>query len=178
MKSATRNDAVVHSGYDDSTTWNENENEKAALESQGGHLDSSSEQIPLDDEGNEAELPTEAEKHQLRRVAGKLPIIAYWLCAVEFAERASFYGVKPLFNNYVNKPFPKDGNGYGAPKNPGKSEGKPGALGLGTEKASAVVQSFSMLVYALPVLFGWLADTKTGRYSLICWGVLICGVAQ
>jgi dipeptide/tripeptide permease len=111
-------------------------------------------------------------------VAGKLPVIAYWLCAVEFAERASFYGVKPLFNNYVNKPFPKNGNGYGAPPNPGSSEGKPGALGLGTEKASAVVQSFSMLVYALPVLFGWLADTKTGRYSLICWGVAICGISQ
>lgn len=35
-----------------------------------------------------------------------------------------------------------------------------------------------MLVYALPVFFGWLADAKTGRYTVIVWGVAICGVAH
>jgi hypothetical protein len=176
-RAATGHDAVAaNSSYDEHSTWEDGK--KAPIETQGGFLDAVSEELPLDDEGHEAHPPTAEEKDTLRRVAGKLPTIAYWLCAVEFAERASFYGVKPLFNNFVNKPFPKDGNGYGAPLNPGKSENKPGALDLGTVKASAVVQSFSMLVYALPVLFGWLADTRTGRYSLICWGVAICGISH
>jgi len=49
---------------------------------------------------------------------------------------------------------------------------------MGTTKANAVTQSFSMLAYALPLLFGWLSDAKTGRFKLICWGVLVFGVAH
>lgn len=39
-----------------------------------------------------ANYPTEEERLTLRRVAGKMPTIAYVICAVEFAERASYYG--------------------------------------------------------------------------------------
>ncbi|KAI9645713.1 peptide transporter ptr2 [Ciborinia camelliae] len=35
-------------------------------------------------------IPTEEEKRTLRKVAGKLPTITYLICAVEFAERASY----------------------------------------------------------------------------------------
>jgi dipeptide/tripeptide permease len=35
-----------------------------------------------------------------------------------------------------------------------------------------------MLVYCLPVLFGYLADKYTGRWNMICWGVGVCGVAH
>lgn len=139
-------------------------------------FESSSDVLPLDDDGNEALTPTEEEKKTLRQVAGKLPAVAYWLCLVEFAERASFYGVKPLFNNFVNRKLPVGGNKWGAPK-AGTSD-TAGALGLGTKKSSAVSQSFSLLVYALPVFFGWLADTKTGRFPLIVWGVVVCGIAH
>lgn len=41
----------------------------------------------LDEDG--IERPTEEETHRLRRVAGKLPLVAYLICLVEFAERAS-----------------------------------------------------------------------------------------
>lgn len=61
-----------------------------------GVYDSDAASLPLDDEGNEGSYPTEEEKNTLRKVAGKIPNIAYWLCAVEFAERASYYGVKGL----------------------------------------------------------------------------------
>lgn len=61
-------------------------------------------------------VPTAEDKKSLRKVAGNIPIVAYYLCAVEFAERASYYGVQPLFTQFVNKPLPADGNGYGAPK--------------------------------------------------------------
>lgn len=120
--------------------------------------------------------PTDEDLATLRRVPGKLPLVAYAICAVEFAERASYYGVQQLIGNFVNRPLPAGGNGYGAPPRGTQETG--GALGLGTVKANAVSQSFSMLVYTLPIFFGWLADTKTGRFKLICYGVGVFGVAH
>lgn len=120
--------------------------------------------------------PTEEELSVLRRVPGSIPVIAYLICVVEFCERASYYGVQPLISNYVNRPFPTDGNGWGAPR--AGSQDTAGALGMGTVVANAVTQSFSMLAYALPLLFGWMADAKTGRFKLICWGVGVFGIAH
>lgn len=120
--------------------------------------------------------PTLEELQTLRRVAGPMPTVAYLICAVEFAERASYYGVQQLIGNFVNRPLPKGGNGWGSP--PKGTQETAGALGLGTVKANAVSQSFQMLTYVLPVFFGWLADTKTGRFKLICYGVLVFGVAH
>lgn len=37
--------------------------------------------------------PTDEELATLRRVPGKVPMIAYLLCCVEFCERASYYGM-------------------------------------------------------------------------------------
>jgi len=63
----------------------------------------------------------------LRKVAGKIPSIAYLLCIVELAERASYYGVKTVFHNYMQFPLPAGGNGSGAvPKD--KPNGHAGAL--------------------------------------------------
>ncbi|KAG4428080.1 hypothetical protein IFR05_016437 [Cadophora sp. M221] len=120
--------------------------------------------------------PTEEERHTLRRIPGSIPWIAYALCLVEFAERASYYGVQPLIGNFVNRKLPHGGNGYGAP--PAHSQATAGALGMGTVKASAVAQSFNMLVYALPVFFGWLADQKTGRFKMVFVGVFVCGISH
>ena len=120
--------------------------------------------------------PTEEELAVLRRVPGTIPVIAYLICVVEFCERASYYGIQPLISNYVNRPLPEGGNGWGAP--PPGDQSTAGALGMGTVVANAVTQSFSMLAYALPLLFGWMADAKTGRFKLICWGVAVFGVAH
>lgn len=120
--------------------------------------------------------PTDEELTVLRRVPGTIPVIAYLICIVEFCERASYYGVQPLISNYVNRPLPVDGNGWGAP--PAGDQQTAGALGMGTVAANAVTQSFSMLAYALPLLFGWLADAKTGRFRLISWGVGVFGIAH
>ena len=120
--------------------------------------------------------PTEEELAVLRRVPGSVPIMAYLICVVEFCERASYLGVNPLISNFVNRPLPRGGNGWGAP--PRGDQQTPGALGMGTVVANAVTQSFSMLVYALPMFFGWLSDAKTGRFKLICWGVGVFGIAH
>lgn len=78
--------------------------------------------------------------------------------------------------NYINRPLPVGGNGYGAP--PRGSQKTGGALGLGEAKATAVQQSFAMLAYALPMLFGYLADTRVGRFNMIFYGVFVFGVAH
>ncbi|KAL3455358.1 POT family-domain-containing protein [Aspergillus heterothallicus] len=122
------------------------------------------------------ETPTEQELTTLRRVAGKLPLTAYTLCAVEFCERASYVGISGIISNFVNRPLPVGGNGYGAP--PRGTQQTAGALGMGTVKANAVNQSFSMLAYTLPMIFGYFSDAHTGRYKMICWGVLVFGIAH
>lgn len=50
--------------------------------------------------------PSEEERTTLRRVAGTVPWVAYTLCAVEFAERASYYGCSNVFSNFVEFPLP------------------------------------------------------------------------
>ncbi|KAI2637525.1 major facilitator superfamily transporter peptide [Xylaria nigripes] len=120
--------------------------------------------------------PTDEELKTLRRVPGSLPFVAYMICIVEFCERASFYGVQPLISNFVNRPLPDGGNGFGSP--PRGSQQTAGALGMGTVTANAVAQSFNFLVYALPLIFGYLADTRYGRFKIICYGVAVFGVAH
>ena len=141
------------------------------------------EQIGLDHDGYdqdapiiEKQTPTPEEFRTLRRVPGKLPPIAYMLCAVEFAERASYYGVSMIFGNFVQFPLPKGGNGSGAP--PRGTQETAGALGLGLQASSGVTLSFKFLSYTVPILGGWIADTKWGRYKTICVGVAVCGVSH
>lgn len=120
--------------------------------------------------------PTDEEMESLRRVPGALPTVAYLLCAVEFCERASYYGCATIWVNYINKPLPPGGNGAGSPA-PG-SQATQGALGLGQQVANATNQSFSLLAYCLPMFFAYLADAKFGRFPVIFYGVLLCGVGH
>ncbi|KAK2603718.1 peptide transporter ptr2 [Conoideocrella luteorostrata] len=121
--------------------------------------------------------PTDEEFETLRRVPGKIPTVAYLLCAVEFCERASYYGCAQIWTNYINRPLPKGGNGYGSVA-AGSTGGTQGALGMGEKIANATTQSFSLIAYCLPLLVGYLADAKFGRYPMIFWGVIICGVGH
>ncbi|KAG9234915.1 putative peptide transporter PTR2 [Amylocarpus encephaloides] len=141
-------------------------------------------------------IPTAEELATLPKVAGTMPASAYMLCAVEFAERASYYGCKQVFKNFIRGPLPVGGNGAGAP--PKGSQKTAGALGKGTVIASAMVDAFTFLAYGLsvlpftfdkmllltdappdsPIVGGWLADSKLGRFKTICIGVIVCGVAH
>ena len=51
-------------------------------------------------------LPTEEEKVTLRKVSDDLTFVAFALCLVEFAERASYYGAQNIFSNFVEFPLP------------------------------------------------------------------------
>lgn len=128
--------------------------------------------LPLSEdlsEDRDGMFPTEEEKATLRKVAGKVPKVAFLICVIEFAERASWYGVVQVFGNYVRAPLPAGGNGAGAPKK--GTQDTAGALGKGNAISNAIKQSYQMLAYFSPILGGWLADTKTGRFNMVCIGV-------
>jgi hypothetical protein len=55
---------------------------------------------------DERRSPTDSEKKTLRHVHGTIPWIAFILCIVEFAERASYYGATQVFNNFMQYPLP------------------------------------------------------------------------
>ncbi|KAK8040794.1 H+/oligopeptide symporter [Apiospora phragmitis] len=120
-------------------------------------------------------VATEEEKRTLRRVAGKMPNSCYYLCAVEFAERASYYGCNQVYKQFIRAPLPP---GSTTGRTPPGTRFNPGALGLGPQVATAMTEAFKFMAYALPVFFGWLADAKYGRFKMICWGVGICGIAH
>ncbi|KAG5986785.1 hypothetical protein E4U54_005266 [Claviceps lovelessii] len=123
------------------------------------------------------DTPTAEELATLRRVPGRIPVVAYLLCGVEFCERASFIGCAQIWTNYINRPLPKGGNGYGAVA-PGSRNSIQGALGLGEPIANATTQSFSLITFCLPLLVGYLADARFGRYPMLFWGVVLCGMGH
>jgi len=120
--------------------------------------------------------PTEEERTTLRKVADSIPVLSYTLCVVEFAERASYYGVIQIWSNFMQFPLPRGGNGAGAP--PRGTQETAGALGKGLQWSNAFVLLFTFLAYVIPLFGAWLADTRLGRYKAVALGVLICGVAH
>ncbi|KAF6828751.1 MFS peptide transporter [Colletotrichum plurivorum] len=138
-------------------------------------LTNSSEPAPVDNA--EYPPPTEEERSTLRKVHDSIPVTSWALCLVETAERASYYGVKAVFNNYLQFPLPEGGPGTGA-INPNKPNSHAGALGLGLRTASALGLLFTFLAFCIPIFGAWIADVKIGRYPAIVWGVLIGGVSH
>ncbi|KAJ5151106.1 uncharacterized protein N7482_010358 [Penicillium canariense] len=133
-------------------------------------------EVSTDSFEDEYQYPTEGESLTLRKVAGNMPLVSFALCLVEFAERASYYGAKTVFSNFVEFPLPKGGNGAGAP--PRGTQETAGALGMGLQAASALTLLFVFLSYIIPIFGGWWADVHVGRFKAIAVGVFICGVAH
>lgn len=101
------------------------------------------------------------------------------MCAVEFTERASYYGTSGPFNNFINNKLPVGGNGAGAvaPGDLGLNQSA-GALGLGSVPASALTKMFTFLAYVIPIWGGIVADNKWGRFKTICVGTAIGAIAH
>ncbi|CAG9990531.1 unnamed protein product [Clonostachys byssicola] len=122
-------------------------------------------------------VPTDNERKTLRKVADSIPWISWTLCFVEMAERASYYGVKAVFNNYLQFPLPEGGPGTGA-IDKSKPNSHAGALNMGLQASSALGLLFTFLAYVIPIFGAWIADTKIGRYKAILLGVIIGAVAH
>lgn len=71
-------------------------------------------------------LPTEEETHTLRRVADSIPMVAWTIVFVEFAERYSWYGTTGPMVNYIQRPLPPGSKAGNVINNP---NGVAGALG-------------------------------------------------
>ncbi|CAF3487648.1 unnamed protein product [Fusarium graminearum] len=140
-------------------------------------LDPEANALSVSDSGSDRPTPTTEEREKLRKIAGSIPWVSYLLCIVELAERASFYGCKTVFNNFLQFPLPKGGNGAGAVAKDDPN-GHAGALNRGLQFASAMVLLFNFLAYVIPIFGAWLGDTKTGRFKAITYGVIIGGVAH
>lgn len=128
---------------------------------------------PLDEHG--LVIPTQEELDTLPHITAKLPWTSYLLCIMDFAERASFWGFKNVFSNFIRAPLPAGGNGAGAPAR--GTQQTAGALGLGTVTASAMLDAFGILAYGFPVLGGWVADVYLGRFKTMYIGSVIMGIA-
>jgi POT family proton-dependent oligopeptide transporter len=122
-------------------------------------------------------IPTDEDHSTLRKVAGSIPAVSYVLCFAELCERASYYGVQTVFNNFMEFPLPDDGPGTGA-INPANPNDTAGALNGGLQFASALGLLFQFMSYVFPLLGAYIADTKLGRFRTIMLGILIGGVAH
>ncbi|KAJ8097980.1 POT family-domain-containing protein [Lipomyces tetrasporus] len=99
-----------------------------------------------DEEISEHDLRT------LRRVADRLPPAAWLVAIVELCERFTFYGLTGPFMNYMQNA-------------PGGL--RPGAIGLGQSKASALNYFFQFWSYVTPILGAVIADQYWGKYKTI-----------
>ncbi|KAK9235939.1 POT family-domain-containing protein [Lipomyces kononenkoae] len=101
---------------------------------------------PVDEEISDHDLRT------LRRVADRLPAAAWLVAVVELCERFTYYGLTGPFMNYMQ---------YA----PGGL--RPGAIGLGQSKASALNYFFQFWAYVTPIFGAIIADQYWGKYKTI-----------
>ncbi|KAK9491068.1 POT family-domain-containing protein [Lipomyces doorenjongii] len=88
----------------------------------------------------------------LRHVADRLPAAAWLVAIVELCERFTYYGITGPFMNYMQNA-------------PGGL--RPGAIGLGQSKASALNYFFQFWAYVTPILGAVIADQYWGKYKTI-----------
>lgn len=62
--------------------------------------------VPPEDDDPNFPSPTAEELSTLRLVPDSLSAIAFSLCLVEFAERASYYGASTVYSNFIEFPLP------------------------------------------------------------------------
>lgn len=136
----------------------------------------SSSQAYQPDDADDVVFPTEEEKLTLRRVAGHIPISAWLVVIVEFAERFSYYGTTGPFVNYIQRPLPAGGNGAGAP--PKGGEGRPGALGKGQQASTGLTTYNSFFSYCTPILGAIIADAYWGKFKTINVFVILGGIGH
>ncbi|SCV04881.1 LANO_0G13476g1_1 [Lachancea nothofagi CBS 11611] len=126
-----------------------------------------------EDFSNDFQLPepTSEEKTTLRRILGYPKWYVYFICLIEFSERAAYYGTGNLLSNFIQQPLPEGGNGAGAP--PPNSPLTAGALGLGLQTSTALNLLLTFLAYCFPLFTGYIADKYWSRMRMLWIGVYV-----
>lgn len=102
------------------------------------------------EEGEIISLPDLPE--DVPHISDKIPYSAYLVAVVELCERFTYYGLSGPFQNYIQNP----------------REGRlPGALGLGQQKAVALLYAFQFWCYLTPIFGAIIADSYWGKYKTI-----------
>ncbi|PWN24230.1 PTR2-domain-containing protein [Microstroma glucosiphilum] len=121
-------------------------------------------------------FPTEDELLNLRRVPENIPWQAWSVAFCELAERFSYYGCTNVFTNFIQ---------HSRPGNPVHRTGAAlgldtpsGALGRGQRASTALTTMNTFMVYVLPLLGAWIADSRLGRFNTICLAVGIATVGH
>ncbi|GME82076.1 unnamed protein product [Ambrosiozyma monospora] len=109
------------------------------------------------------------DKKNYRSVKGNIPFASFLILIVEFAERGSYYGVQGILTNFIMRPLP-DGSSTGSTHTENTSAG---ALDQGLQIANAFVMLLQFLAYVTPLVGGWLADAKLGKFKAIMIGVWV-----
>ncbi|KAK7203538.1 putative MFS peptide transporter [Myxozyma melibiosi] len=89
----------------------------------------------------------------LRRVSDRLPAAAWLVAVVELCERFTYYGLTGPFMNYM--------------QNPAHDSLRPGAIGLGQSRASALNYFFQFWCYVTPIVGAVVADQYLGKFKTI-----------
>ncbi|KAI8942605.1 hypothetical protein NX059_000659 [Plenodomus lindquistii] len=115
----------------------------------------------------EGEEPTAEELKTLRRVSGKIPWTAFTIAFVELCERFGYYGCQVLYTNFIQQDLPIiDGVPSRTGSDP-RSEGQPGALGMGQRASFGIGQFNSFWAYTTPIIGAIIADEYLGRFNTI-----------
>ena len=115
-------------------------------------------------------VATEEDKYKFRKVKTRPDLAAMLILICEFAERGSYYGVNGILTNFIMRPLP-EGSKTGRVM-PGDT-GNAGALGLGLQDANALVMLLQFLAYVMPLVGGYLADDRLGKFKTILIGVWV-----
>ncbi|TNY20049.1 PTR2-domain-containing protein [Rhodotorula diobovata] len=124
---------------------------------------------PTEAYGEHPDAPTEEEKRTLRRVPGPINIGAFLVAYVELAERFSYYGCTVVFTNFIQRDLPP-GSTTGATTGPDQQAG---ALGMGQQASTGLTTFNQFWVYCVPLFGAYIADTYLGRYTTICWAIVV-----
>lgn len=139
--------------------------EKKVVETESAHTD--------DVYMPNSEGVTQHEFDTLRHVADRLPLTAWLVAFVEFAERWTYYGTTNIYSNYIRAPLPP-GSVTGAVDWAHRADGVAGALGKGQITSFSIRTFNTFWVYCTPLLGGILADTVFGRYNTIMIFSVVC----
>ncbi|RMJ27484.1 peptide transporter [Aspergillus sp. HF37] len=141
-------------------------------------LDTSIQELPPqysadDDAALNKTYPTAEELVQLRRVPGRLHILAFTVAFVELCERFSYYGTTIVWVNFIQRPMPPNsetGAGYG--------KYVPGALNMGQRASTGLTLFNAFWSYICPLFGAFVADQYLGRFRTIMWSIVIALVGH
>ncbi len=109
----------------------------------------------------------------LRRVTGSIPVVCYSLCFIEFSERLSYYLIQGCITNMIQRGLPHNSTTGAVVEDAAHSNESPGALGLGLPLATFLLQLMTWTANISPLISGYYADTKLGRFNAIVIGTVV-----